>query len=100
LTAEKDFDLSNGANLFVRGDYQYTSKTQMDPTNLPITQRPAFDLVNASVGYSPANSHWTVALWGKNLADKQYLIGANLGSFVAGTAGDPRTFGVRINYKY
>ncbi len=70
LTAEKDFDLGNGANLFVRGEYQYTSKTQMDPTNLPITQRPAFDLINASIGYSPANSHWTVALWGKNLADK------------------------------
>ncbi len=100
LTAEKDFDLSNGASLFVRGEYQYTAKTQMDPTNLPITQRPAFDLVNASMGYSPAGSHWTVALWGKNLADKQYLIGANLGSFVVGSAGDPRTFGVRINYTY
>ena len=36
----------------------------------------------------------------KNLLDKQYLIGANLGGTLQGSPGDPRTYGIRINYKY
>jgi len=100
LSGQKDFDLANGADLFVRAEYQYTSLTYLDPTNLPISTRPAFSLVNASIGYSPAHSHWTIALWGKNLADTMYVNGFSAGSFVEDAVSDPRTFGVRVNYTY
>ena len=63
-------------------------------------RRPNFSLVNASIGYSPANSHWTVALWGKNLADTQYINGILGSNDVIAPVGDPRTLGVRINYTY
>jgi len=100
LSAQKDFDLADGADLFVRGEYQYTSLTYFDPTNEPVGSRPAYSLVNASIGYSPAHSHWTVALWGKNLGDTQYINGINAASIITAPVGDPRTFGVRINYTY
>ena len=50
---------------------------------------------------SPAHSQWQFVLWGKNLGDKVVPSGFNAGSppdefYVS----DPRTFGVRINYKY
>lgn len=100
FAAQKDFDLSDGADLFLRGEYQYTSRTYFDPSNIAIASRPNYSLVNASIGYSPAHSHWTVALWGKNLADTQYINGILGSNDVIAPVGDPRTFGVRINYTY
>jgi iron complex outermembrane receptor protein len=100
VTGQKDFFLTNGADLFVRASYQYVSLTYFDPSNVPINARPAYSLVNASIGYSP-DTHWQFALWGKNLTDKVVPSGFNAGSppdeyYVS----DPRTYGARINYKY
>jgi iron complex outermembrane receptor protein len=100
LSAQKDFDLADGADLFIRAQYQFDARTFFDPTNVVIASRPAYGLINASIGYSPPGSHWQVALWGKNLADAQYINGANLGGTLTGPVGDPRTFGIRINYDY
>jgi iron complex outermembrane receptor protein len=101
LDAQKDFDLADGADLFIRGEFNYQSLVYFDPTNVPVDSQPAFTIVNASIGYSPAHSHWTVSLWGRNLADTQYLVGAQTGGTILGGAvGDPRTFGVRIQYTY
>ena len=100
LSAQKDFDLGNGADLIVRAQYQFDARTFFDPTNVKIASRPGCSLINASIGYSPPHSHWQVALWGKNLADTQYINGANLGGTLTGPVGDPRTFGLRIDYNY
>lgn len=100
LSVQKDFDLADGADLFVRAEYAYTSKTFLDPTNVAIASRPAFSLINASIGFSPPRSHWQAAIWGKNLTDRMYINGIAGGSFVTAPVGDPRTFGVRVSYTY
>jgi len=100
LTGQKDFDLANGADLYVRAEYSYTAKIYYDPTNAPISARAPFSLVNASIGYTPPHSHWTVALWGKNLADTQYSTGFGSGYNTTVSVGDPRTYGLRISYTY
>jgi len=101
LAVQKDFDLTNGADLFVRGEWEYEGQVYFDPTNQPLDAQAAYSILNASLGYSPANSHWTVALWGKNLANTEYIVGAQSGgSCLCAAVGDPRTFGVRINYTY
>jgi iron complex outermembrane receptor protein len=101
LDAQKDFDLSDGADLYVRGEFNYQSLVYFDPTNVAVDSQPAYTVVNASIGYSPAHSHWTVSIWGKNLADTAYLVGAQTGGTILGGAvGDPRTFGVRLQYTY
>lgn len=101
LTGQRDFNLADGADLFIRGEYQYVSKTYFDPSNVSINSRPAHALFNASMGFSPAHSKWQFVVWGKNLGDKVVPSGFNAGSpppefYVS----DPRTFGVRINYTY
>ncbi|HXN09753.1 MAG TPA: hypothetical protein VN859_00810, partial [Steroidobacteraceae bacterium] len=101
VLGQRDFDLADGGDFFVRAEYQYVSSTFFDPSNVAINQRPAYSLVNASIGYSPGQRHWEIALWGKNLTDKVVPSGFNAGSppdefYVS----DPRTYGARINYKY
>lgn len=101
LAVQKDFDLANGADLFFRGEYNFQSKVYFDPTNVEVDSQRAYSIINGSIGYSPANSHWTVAIWGKNMADTRYVVGAQTGGgCLCGAVGDPRTFGLRVNYTY
>jgi iron complex outermembrane receptor protein len=101
ITGQRDFYLQNGGDLFVRASYEYVSQTYFDPSNVPINSRPAYSLVNASGGYGWGDGRWQVALWGKNLTNKVVPSGFNAGSppdefYVS----DPRTYGVRINFRY
>lgn len=105
FAAQKDFELSGGGEIFARGEYQYTSETFFDPSNIAILSQPAFSLYNASLGYNVAGGHWQAVLWGKNLADEQYILrkqvgGAAYSPHITAPIGAPRTFGVRINYTY
>ena len=100
LTYSDVHDFGNGTVAFARVEYQYVSSVFFDPTDVSISERPAINLVGASIGYEPANSHWTVALWGKNLTDQQYITGFGTGTPLTAPVGDPRTFGVRVEYKY
>jgi iron complex outermembrane receptor protein len=99
-TGQYDHDIGNGSIVYGRVEYQYQSKVFFDPTDAPISARPAMSLIGASIGYEPANSHWKVALWGKNLTDTQYITGITIGSPFTAPIGDPRTYGVRIEYTY
>jgi iron complex outermembrane receptor protein len=99
LSGQKDFDLSNGADMFARVQYSYTSRTYYDPTNLLIASRAPYSLVGAEIGYSPPASRWQFVLWGNNLADTQYSSGYSASNTIAVSVGAPRTFGVRINYR-
>jgi len=60
-----------------------------------------YGLVNAFVGYNTVNGLWGVQLWGKNLADKSYVISAVAnGLGPSGLVGAPRTFGVRLTRNF
>ncbi|CAB1367848.1 putative TonB-dependent receptor [Denitratisoma oestradiolicum] len=69
---------------------------------------PSFSVVNARLALSRikvgpgANGDLTVALWGKNLADKKYLVMSNPGwtSAWSGNWGEPRTYGLDLIYQY
>jgi iron complex outermembrane receptor protein len=61
-------------------------------------------LVNARVGLSEVvvpGGDITVALWGRNLTDEEYIQhGANYGSFVGFAWGEPRSYGVDVTYNF
>jgi outer membrane receptor protein involved in Fe transport len=64
---------------------------------------PKYWLANANLSLSPeAGKYWTVTLWGRNIFDKYYDVTRNF--FLPGTevaqAGEPATFGIRVNYRY
>jgi iron complex outermembrane recepter protein len=61
-----------------------------------------YELTNANLSLAPAGGPWTVALWGRNIFNKDYDVTRNF--FLPGTnvaqAGAPATFGVRFTYRY
>jgi outer membrane receptor protein involved in Fe transport len=64
---------------------------------------PTYWLAIANLSLSPAaGAPWTFTLWGRNIFNRSYDVTRNF--FLPGTdiaqAGEPATFGIRINYKY
>ena len=56
-------------------------------------------LANARIGYSPDDSGVTIAVWARNLLDKQYFRAATA-TANAVYPSEPRTYGVDIGYKF
>jgi iron complex outermembrane receptor protein len=100
LTAEKKFDLGNGAVISLNGDMNYTSPTEFDISNHPIARNEALTLYNASVSFTSPSGRYEAGLWGRNLADKNYANSLIPGNVPQVVSGNPRTFGVRLNYRY
>lgn len=94
-------DLSVGGSLFVRGEYSSRGRQYFTAVNDNIQTMPDYSLINASIGYTSPDERWQALLFGRNLANTEYLV--STGAFTAvpsGTPGDPRTYGIRLIYTY
>lgn len=88
----------------LHGDYDFRSKRDFDITARPRVSGGSYGLLNARAAIGPSDGSWDIALWGKNLLDKEYV------SFVAdlsGTAGfyetyygAPRQYGAQFTVRY
>ncbi len=83
---------------FTCGFYAQTSlraagRTRYDSPNTPIATDDAYITWDAEIGYQA--EHFSVALYGRNLADENYYTFINPQVF-AGAPGDPQQFGVRV----
>jgi iron complex outermembrane receptor protein len=67
-----------------------------------IDQRTRIDrieLIDGRISWTSPDERWDVALWGKNLADKDYIAHSYvIGPGVIGVWGAPRTFGLTATY--
>jgi outer membrane receptor protein involved in Fe transport len=62
---------------------------------------PAYWLVNASIGLTPADGPWGASVWVRNLFDEDYDLTRNFFTEAeVGQRGAPRTYGVRLTYAY
>jgi iron complex outermembrane receptor protein len=70
----------------------------------PYTQQNGYWLLNARISYAIKDSEWEVALFGRNLAGKQYYLDEfnlqNPFGFIQGIVGTPRVIGGEIDFKY
>lgn len=90
-------------DLMFRGEYAYQSKIFFDAANTRSENayQPGYGLLSGRIVFTPADADWDVALWGKNLGDKRYFRNVAIsGPTGLGTPGDPRTFGVTVNWRY
>ena len=108
LSLDYNKELSYGlvsANL----NAQYQDET-LSGVTVPTGSIDSRTLVGATLGVSEidfATGSFSIRLWGKNLLDEEYLIGSirqesfdNLGLLGLATFGDPRTYGLTLEYQY
>ena len=100
--AQYDFDVSFGL-LTAYVDATYTDETGFSSTD-PETRSGERTLLNARIGLSEvavADGELRVALWGRNLNDKEYIVhGVNLGTHTAYSWGTPRSYGIDVSYEF
>jgi iron complex outermembrane receptor protein len=96
--ATYDLALGDIGNLQFRVSATYTGDQYFDDANL--FHEGSYTLVDSSVTYSDVDKHWNVSLFGKNLGDKEYAYWGSSAGGGNAFLGAPRTYGLRVNYKY
>jgi iron complex outermembrane receptor protein len=96
LALQYSYNVGTKQNLrpVIRGEWMYLGKQYFDLANT-ISQSP-YHLLNARVGVAAKN--FEVMLWGRNLADKNYISYAY--DFGAVHLGNPRTYGVTFTGRF
>lgn len=96
--------VGDGLIAYLRGEYDYTSDTQLIetvPANLSTWDQKS---VNASLGLTNSSHRYEVMLWARNLTDHRTIVGAfptvaQAGSF-SGFPNEPRTYGVTLRARF
>ncbi|HEU4627969.1 MAG TPA: TonB-dependent receptor [Steroidobacteraceae bacterium] len=85
---------------YVQADAVYESPHFFDIKNQPVSRQAGYTLINGRVGFTTADGKYEVALWGKNLSNKQYDIYTFdfTGSFGFNQrmVGNPRWYGLEL----
>ena len=87
--------------LFSRFGATYRGEQYYNVTNDPLYKGGSATLLDLTVGIQTSDERWSVALWGRNLADEDYVVSLapdQIGTNV--TLGVPRTYGIRVSAKY
>ena len=98
-----EFDLGDAGKLTPRVDWSYRSRVYNDAINTPQLIQDGYHLVNASIGYTDPNAHWSVNLGVKNLTKEVYLgsgYADSFGGLIEGVYGRPREWYLSAGYNF
>ena len=103
VSPQLDFRLDHGGGVLARLDYSYRDDFFGQIANSPFEREDGYGLLNARIEYRNVGGHWSVALYGINLADEQYTRVRNyfpgfLGFAIWNT--DRREIGVTAHYDF
>ena len=87
-----------------RVEWYYQSEVHLNGPEIAASVQSGYNLFNARLSYDFWDDRAQVALWGKNLADQEYIIFSTPTVSTFGTvvnyAGLPRTFGAELAYRF
>ena len=86
-------------------NYSWRSSQYSSITPDPLSNMPSYGLLDGRIALTDielgGGTTAEVALWGKNLTDKEYLVSAiNLGILTLSQFGDPRSFGGELRIRF
>jgi iron complex outermembrane receptor protein len=103
LTTNYSWSVADKYKPYVQAQYAFRSSAFGTVDDGPLTEIPAYALVNARLGATFGDGRYDVALWVNNALDKTYYLNVSTlsipgaGTFgVGGRTGAPRTFGVTL----
>ncbi|WP_193161749.1 TonB-dependent receptor [Microbulbifer hainanensis] len=101
LMARYYMSLGGNGELVFQGDYAWQAEHFLQIENDPYSRQDAYGLANASVSWHSPSDRYSIEGFVKNLTDEQYFTYQNtLGSdWGYGVWGQPRTAGMRLNWK-
>ena len=87
---------------FIRGDFIHKDDYYFDASNEEDYHIEAYELIDGKIGYESSGGSIGIFLWGKNLADKLYMLTRAMVPMPVKYAwyGMPRTFGLQVTYNF
>ncbi len=83
------------------GDYGYTDERFLEATNQPFDRADAYWIFNARIALRDIDERWEVYLFGRNLANEEYLTYINnIPFFKLDIYGEPRTIGLGARVQF
>jgi iron complex outermembrane receptor protein len=68
-----EFNLPNGSTVLLLADYTHTASMENTAPNTPLLRRPATNMLNASVHWTPVSGHYELSAGVTNLINDRYL---------------------------
>ena len=99
INADYSRPLADGSALGVNLSWRYTGdqRAELEPWAI----QPAFDLLDARVSWTHSDGALELALWGRNLADEEYITHIyTIASSVVAVFGDPIMYGATLTYQF
>ncbi len=81
------------------GHVDYSGRSQVRFDVDPAAMQSAYNLLNATASITFAGSRLQLSVWGRNLTDTRYVTRALGSGYVHAFPGDPRTYGVSLQYR-
>jgi len=103
-SATINHSFGNGWGFYLRGEYDYTSNTQLTETTPPQFSTWGQSQINASFAIQDTNDQLELMIWARNLNNDKYLLStfptvAQSGSY-SGYPNEPRTWGVTVRKSF
>lgn len=106
VMARYEHPMAENLSAVFQADYSYRDDFSGDALSVPeealYGEQEGYGLLNARVALGAQDGQWEVALWGKNLADEEYVANVttdDLGSYMD-IYGRPRSYGVDLTYRW
>lgn len=92
-----------GGELVLRGESYWSGKDGYSEFDAPLLTQSAYSVQNAYLTYTPESEKFTLRLFAKNIANKDYYATAYFNGFTAqdqAVWAEPRTFGAEASYRF
>ncbi|MFV8783970.1 TonB-dependent receptor [Microbulbifer sp. SA54] len=101
LMARYYMSLGESGELVFQGDYAWQDDHYLQIENDPYSRQQAYGLANAKISWHSPTDAYSVEAFARNLANEEYFTYQNTlgGDWGYGVWGQPRTAGVRFNWK-
>jgi iron complex outermembrane receptor protein len=98
------FDLSSGATIVLDGSMVFASRRWLGFDYVPPENVGGYATFDANLTYTSPNEDWSVAAYMRNIGNEAVYTGAGVHAFAPplayATIAPPRTYGVRLRYKF
>jgi iron complex outermembrane receptor protein len=86
-------------------EYTFRSSSYYNSDDSAYSLIRGYGLLNIHMSVRPPSEHWQISLWARNVLNKEYFSALSAGGvfgagYVAGSIGDPRTYGATLRLQF
>ena len=102
-TIRYEFAINDGLSIALQADGKYSDETYRESTNNPWLVTDSYTVLNLRAALLSNNGDWELAAWSRNVTDEEYeqeRFTADIIGQIVALQGNPRTYGVTLNYNF